>query len=109
MQEGNRYCTAMLCIDLHYNMVLHCAALHLVALKHVLHFTELKTALHYVVSYSGKRGPIHFKYIPLPDGVPEGKAKSEGLYFTMYPESSPYTDYIIKEHHYDTDSHLNFI
>ena len=92
MQEGNRYCTAMLCIDLHYNMVLHCAALHLVALKHVLHFTELKTALHYVVSYSDKSVRIHFKFSPLPEGVPEGKAKGEGLYFTMYPESSPNTD-----------------
>ena len=28
------------------------------------------------------------KYSPLPRGVPEGTPKSEGLYLTVYPESS---------------------
>ena len=31
---------------------------------------------------------------PLPEGVPEGTPGGKGLYLSVYPESSPYTDMI---------------
>ena len=34
------------------------------------------------------------EYTPSPVGVPEGKARGEGLYLTVYTESSPNTNSI---------------
>ena len=34
------------------------------------------------------------KYNPSSEGVPEGTPEGEGLYLTVYPESSPNTDVI---------------
>ena len=43
-----------------------------------------------IVSVLGRDEGYMVKYNPLPEGVPEG----EGLYLTIYPESSPHTDII---------------
>ena len=50
------------------------------------------------VSVLGREEGYTVKYTPLPEGVPgakpEGIPEGEGVYFTVYPESSPNRDSI---------------
>ena len=49
-----------------------------------VHSTRYRNA----VSVLGQEERYTVKYTPLPEGAPEG----EGVYLTVYPESSPNTD-----------------
>ena len=53
----------------------------------------------YTVSVLGRDEGYTVKYTPSPEGVPEGEAEGtlegEGVYLTVYPESSPNTDSIL--------------
>ena len=49
------------------------------------------TAL-YIVSVLGREKGYTVKNTCLPGGVPKGKARGEGVYLTIYPDSSPDTD-----------------
>ena len=46
------------------------------------------------VSVLGQEEGFTVKYTPSPEGVPEGTPKGKGVYLTVYPELSPYTDSI---------------
>ena len=48
----------------------------------------------FTVSVLGREEGYTVKYTPLPEGVPEGTPEGEGVYLTVYPESSPNTENI---------------
>ena len=53
----------------------------------IMYYTAL-----YTVSVLGREEGYTVKNTRLPEGVPKCKATGEGVYFTIYPDSSPNTD-----------------
>ena len=82
-------------------MFYHCTG----AAKRCSPLQELEThssvLMGFIVSVLGLGKGYTVKYTRSAEGVPEGEAKAEGVYLTLYPESSPNTDSISNIRHKD--------